>query len=42
MVILLVVLGSYSINDFWWLFYWWFLVAILLMTFGGYSIDGSW
>jgi hypothetical protein len=32
-----VVIGGYSINDYWWL-----LVAILLMAIGGYSINGYW
>jgi len=32
--------GGYSINGYWWLFYFWLLMAILLMATGGYSIDG--
>jgi hypothetical protein len=40
MVILLIVIGGYSINGYLWLFYWWLLVVILLMAIGGYSIGG--
>jgi len=36
------VIGGYSINGYWWLFYLWLLVAILLMATGGYSINGYW
>ncbi len=35
MVILLMAIGGYSINDYWWL-----LVVILLMDIGGFSIGG--
>jgi hypothetical protein len=35
-------IGGYSINGHWWLFYYWLLVAILLMAVGGYSINGCW
>jgi hypothetical protein len=35
-------IGGYFINDYWWLFYSWLLVAILLMVIGGYSINGYW
>jgi hypothetical protein len=34
------VIGDYSINGCWWLFYSWLLVVILLMDIGGYSING--
>jgi hypothetical protein len=37
-----VVIGSYSIGGYLWLFYWWLLVAILLMVIGGYFINGYW
>jgi hypothetical protein len=33
------VIHGYSIGGYSWLFYWWLSVAILLMAFGGYSID---
>jgi hypothetical protein len=46
MGILLITIGCYSINDYWWILvfingYWWIfclwiLVAILLMVIGGY------
>ncbi len=35
-------IGSYSINDYWWLFYYWLLVVTLLMVIDGYSIGGQW
>jgi hypothetical protein len=35
-VILLIAIGGYSINGYWWL-----LVAILLMAISDYSIGGS-
>jgi hypothetical protein len=35
MAILLMVIGGYSINGYWWLFM--LLMAILLMVIGGYS-----
>jgi len=34
------VIGAYSINGYWLLFYKWLLVVILLMTISGYSING--
>jgi len=34
MVILLMAIGGYSINGYYWLFYWW-----LLMVIGGYFIN---
>jgi hypothetical protein len=37
MVILLMAIGGYSINGYWWL-----LMVILLMAIGGYSINGYW
>jgi len=40
--IILMAIGGYSINGYWWLFYSWLLVTILLMAIGGYSIDGYW
>jgi hypothetical protein len=40
-IILLLAFGGYSITGFWWLFYYWLLVAILLLAFGGYSTIGS-
>ncbi len=36
------VIGGYSINGYQLLFYLWLLVVILLMTIGGYFIDGYW
>jgi hypothetical protein len=42
MVILLMFIGGYSINGYWWLFYYWILVVIILMAIGGYSIIGYW
>ncbi len=42
MVVLLVAIGDYSMNGYWWLFYQWLLVAILSMPIGGYSINGYW
>jgi hypothetical protein len=36
------VIGGYSINGCWWLFYKWLLVIILLMDIGGYCINGYW
>jgi hypothetical protein len=38
--ILLMTIGGYSINGYWWIFYCWLLVVILLMVIGGCSIDG--
>ncbi len=38
--ILLMVIGGYSINGYWWLLYLWLLVAILLMAPSGYFING--
>jgi len=38
--ILLMAIGVYSINGYWWLFYYWLLMVILLMAIGGYSING--
>jgi hypothetical protein len=35
--IILVLIGGYSINAYWWL-----LVVIILTTIGGYSINGYW
>jgi hypothetical protein len=37
---LLMVIGGYSINGYWWLFYLWLLVTILIMAIGGYSTNG--
>jgi hypothetical protein len=34
------VIGGYSINGYWWLFYWWSLVDNLLMAIDGYFISG--
>jgi hypothetical protein len=36
------VIGGYSINGYWWLFYQWLLMAILSMVIGGYFINGYW
>jgi hypothetical protein len=33
-------ISGYSINGYWWLFYWRLLVAILLMIISDYSING--
>jgi hypothetical protein len=38
--ILLMAIGCYFINGYWWLFYQWLLVAILLMVACGYFING--
>jgi hypothetical protein len=38
MIIPLVAIGDYSINDYWWLFYYWLLTIILLMAIGDYFI----
>jgi len=35
-------IDDYSINEYWCLFYQWFLVFILSMALGVYSINGSW
>jgi hypothetical protein len=40
--IILMVIGGFSINDYWLLFYKWLLVVILLMIISGYSINGYW
>ncbi len=37
---MLIDIGGYFINGYWWLFYQWILVAILSMDIGGYSING--
>jgi hypothetical protein len=37
MAIILVAIGGYFINDYWWLFYWWILVDI-----NGYYISAYW
>jgi hypothetical protein len=37
MVIILVAIGGYYING-----YWWVLMVIVLMAIGGYSINGYW
>jgi len=42
MTIILVVIGGYSIDGYWLLFYSWLLVVILLMVIGGYFINGYW
>ncbi len=42
MTILLMAIDYYFINDYWWLFYQWLLVATLLMVIDGYSIGGYW
>jgi 4-hydroxybenzoate polyprenyltransferase len=39
---ILMAIGGYSINDYWWLFYQWLLVVVLLMSIGGYFINGYW
>jgi hypothetical protein len=39
MVIILVAIGEYYINGYWWLFYCKPLVVILLAAIDGYSID---
>jgi hypothetical protein len=41
MVIILVVTGGYSINGYWWIFYygyWWLWMTIILLAIGEYSI----
>jgi len=38
--ILLMVIGGYSINGYWWLFYKSLLVVIILMVINGYYING--
>jgi hypothetical protein len=35
-------IDDYSINGYWWLIYYWPLVAILLVAIDGYSINGYW
>jgi hypothetical protein len=40
--IILMPIGAYSINAYWWLFYLWLLMVIPLMAIGGYSINGYW
>jgi len=35
--ILLMAIGGYFVNSYWWL-----LVAILLMAIGGYFVNGYW
>ncbi len=42
MVILLMVIGGYSINGHQQLFYWLLFVAIMLMAIGGYYVNGYW
>jgi hypothetical protein len=37
---LLMAISNFSIDGYKWLFYWWLLVIILLMTIGAYSING--
>jgi hypothetical protein len=39
-IIILVSIGCYSTNDYWWIFYIFLLVVILLMVIDGYSIGG--
>jgi hypothetical protein len=39
---LLMVIGGYFINGYWWLLYKWLLVATLLIVIGGYFINGYW
>jgi len=41
-VILLIIIGDYSINGYWWLFYRWLLIVILLVAIGCYFIIGYW
>ncbi len=41
MAILLMVINSYSISDYW-LLYEWLLLIILLMVIDAYSISGYW
>jgi hypothetical protein len=40
MVIPMVIIVSYSIGGYLWLFYSWILIVILLMTINDYSIHG--
>jgi hypothetical protein len=40
--ILLMAIGGYFINGYWWLFYQWLLVVILSMAIGCYSINDYW
>jgi hypothetical protein len=42
MIILLMAIGGYSINDYWWLFYSSLLVAILLMVINDYFTNDYW
>jgi hypothetical protein len=39
---MLMVIGDYFINGYWWLNYHKLLVAILLLTIDGYFIVGHW
>jgi hypothetical protein len=36
------VIGGYSTNGYWLLFYSWLLVAMVLMAIAGYFINGYW
>jgi hypothetical protein len=41
--ILLVSIGAYSINGYWWIFYigyWWLLTVFILVVIGSYFING--
>ncbi len=40
MTILLMIIGDYSISNYWWILV--LLMVIILMTIGGYSIGGYW
>jgi hypothetical protein len=42
MAIILVDIGGYYINDYWWIFCYWILVVIILMIIGRYFINGYW
>jgi hypothetical protein len=41
MVIILMTIGGYFINGYWWIFYcgyWWILMIVILMAISEYSI----
>jgi hypothetical protein len=44
MAILLMTIGGYYINDYWWIYfvsgYLWLLMVIILVVIGGYFISG--
>jgi hypothetical protein len=42
MTIQLMVIDGYGIVSHWWFFYWWLLVAILLIFIDGYCVISYW